>query len=205
MISSDHSVPKRLKSGVLWLLLTTLPLMSVQASDEDEDHWLDDFIDEAPLFDEKGLRSRLYRAPTPADMEEAVVLSTQQLQVLLEREPDTVLLNVLPVAQFGNSFVLKKDYDQVPGSIWLPNVGRGTIEPALEKWFFSHLDTQTSGDKNHPVVIYCQADCWMSWNAIKRAARKGYSQLYWYRNGMDGWREHALPVENAVPQRLGEG
>ena len=203
MTFNAHSFWKRLVL-IGYVLMSALIIYPVQGNDED-DHWLDDFINEEPLFDDQGMRSRQYRAPTPLDMEEAEVLSTLQLQKLLERTPDTALLNVLPVAQFGNSFVLKKNYEQVPGSIWLPNVGRGTIEPTLENWFFSHLDKQTGGKKDHPVVIYCQADCWMSWNAIKRAARKGYSQLYWYRNGMDGWNEHALPVETAIPQSLAEG
>ena len=50
-----------------------------------------------------------------------------------------------------------------------------------------------------PVVFYCLADCWMSWNATKRAARWGYTQLYWYRDGTDGWEAAALPTEEATP------
>ncbi len=172
------------------------------AEEESDDHWLQEFTNVEPLFNDEGYRSRRYRAPTPESMQEAEVLDTQQLVALLEVQPGIALINVLPLTQFGNDFVLKKTFSQIKGSIWLPNVGRGQISPAMERWFFNQLDQQTGGNKKHPVVLYCQADCWMSWNAIKRAAKRGYSQLYWYRNGMDGWREHALPVVEAIPESV---
>jgi rhodanese-related sulfurtransferase len=39
----------------------------------------------------------------------------------------------------------------------------------------------------------------MSWNAVKRAASWGYTQLYWYRDGIDAWEAAKLPTENAEP------
>ena len=45
----------------------------------------------------------------------------------------------------------------------------------------------TAGDKAAPVVIFCKADCWMSWNAAKRAVAQGYTGVNWYPEGVDGW------------------
>jgi PQQ-dependent catabolism-associated CXXCW motif protein len=49
------------------------------------------------------------------------------------------------------------------------------------------------------VVFYCLADCWMSWNAAKRAAAWGYTRVYWYRDGTDGWAAAKLPLVEAQP------
>jgi PQQ-dependent catabolism-associated CXXCW motif protein len=50
------------------------------------------------------------------------------------------------------------------------------------------------------VVLYCLADCWMSWNAAKRALAIGYSNVAWYREGTDGWVAAGLPLEEATPE-----
>ena len=39
----------------------------------------------------------------------------------------------------------------------------------------------------------------MSWNAVKRAASFGYTRLYWYRDGTDGWEAAQLPLAEATP------
>ena len=69
----------------------------------------------------------------------------------------------------------------IPGSLWLPDVGRGALSPELEGYFRDHLEAATARRHDMPVVFYCLADCWMSWNAAKRAASWSYTQVYWYR------------------------
>jgi PQQ-dependent catabolism-associated CXXCW motif protein len=83
--------------------------------------------------------------------------------------------------------------------LWLPDVGRGALTPQLEAYFRDHLDAATKGRRDVAVVFYCRADCWMSWNATKRAAGWGYSRLYWYRDGTDGWEAAKLPMEEREP------
>jgi PQQ-dependent catabolism-associated CXXCW motif protein len=87
----------------------------------------------------------------------------------------------------------------IPGSLWLPDVGRGALSPELEDFFRHQLEVATSGRKDVEIVLYCLADCWMSWNATKRAAGWGYTQLYWYRDGADGWEAANLPTQSAEP------
>ena len=57
----------------------------------------------------------------------------------------------------------------------------------------------TKGRRDAPVVFYCLANCWMSWNAAKRAASWGYTRVYWYRDGTDGWEAAGLPLAAAAP------
>ena len=49
------------------------------------------------------------------------------------------------------------------------------------------------------MVIYCLRDCWMSWNAAKRALSYGYPNVAWYPDGTDGWERASLPVEDTQP------
>ena len=94
---------------------------------------------------------------------------------------------------------LIKTHDHIPGSTWLPDVGRGHIDARLESYFRSNLARLTDGDKARAIVIYCQSDCWMSWNAVRRAAAYGYSQIYWLPEAVDGWIDWDGPVTPAVP------
>jgi PQQ-dependent catabolism-associated CXXCW motif protein len=78
-------------------------------------------------------------------------------------------------------------------------IGRGSLSSELEGYFRSHLEAATNGSRDVPVVFYCLADCWMSWNAAKRAASWGYKRIYWYPDGIDGWEAAKLLTADAVP------
>ncbi|MDX1605914.1 MAG: PQQ-dependent catabolism-associated CXXCW motif protein [Candidatus Competibacterales bacterium] len=165
------------------------------------------FAAEAPLFNADGLRSTRYRAPTPATVPHGTVLDTAGLVRLLA-EADPVLIDVQAVvvrpelAEFGLSWLPSRPRLHIPGSTWLPNVGYGTLAPRMETYFRDNLARLTGGDRDRPVVIYCVIDCWMSWNAVQRAAGYGYCRLYWYRDGTDGWAEQGLPLVEAEPRPL---
>ena len=50
------------------------------------------------------------------------------------------------------------------------------------------------------LVIYCQENCWMSWNAAKRVLSYGYPNVAWYPEGTEGWERANLPVAEAQPE-----
>src|SRR5262249_48316346 len=87
----------------------------------------------------------------------------------------------------------------IPGSIWLPDTGYGELALVTESYFRAGLERATGSDRNRLVVIYCLRDCWMSWNAAKRALALGYRNVAWYPDGTDGWQEAELPLESATP------
>jgi len=153
-----------------------------------------------------GYRMDKYRAPVPATLAGATVLSTAALRQLIA-EQDPILVDVLPKQR------KPKDRDQaqiwieprrehIPGSAWLPNVGLGELSPDFAEYFATELGKLTGGDKARPVVFYCDANCWMSWNAAKRALSElGYAQVYWYPDGVQGWKQAGQPLElaQAIP------
>ncbi len=53
----------------------------------------------------------------------------------------------------------------------------------------------TGGNKNVPLVFYCQNTyCWMSYNAALRAIKMGFTQVLWYRGGIEAWQKAGLPT-----------
>jgi len=87
----------------------------------------------------------------------------------------------------------------IPGSIWLPDTGYGQLAETTENYLRQGLIRASGGNRTALIVIYCQADCWMSWNAAKRTVSYGYSNVAWYPDGTDGWEEAKLPVAESQP------
>jgi PQQ-dependent catabolism-associated CXXCW motif protein len=131
------------------------------------------------------------------------VIHTKALKALL-RQGSALPIDVLPAPRRPEGMrpdqpwmpVPRRD---IPGSLWLPDVGRGELAAGIEAYFRSNLARAAKGRRDTPVVFYCLADCWMSWNASKRAAGWGYTRIYWYRDGTDGWQAAKLPLARAEP------
>jgi PQQ-dependent catabolism-associated CXXCW motif protein len=153
----------------------------------------------------EGYRLDDYRARTPATVAGGVVLDTDAAHQLWE-SGTAVWIDVLPAPRRpenlpASALWMPLPHRDIPGSVWLPDIGRGTLSPELEAYFRDHLEAATGRRRDAPVVFYCLADCWMSWNAAKRAASWGYTQVYWYRDGTDGWEAAKLPMAGAKPVR----
>jgi PQQ-dependent catabolism-associated CXXCW motif protein len=148
-------------------------------------------------------RSDDYRAPVPATVAGGQAIATDEAERLW-RGKRAVFVDVLPAPRRPEGLrpdALWKPLPRrdIPGSLWLPDVGRGGLSEPLDAYFRASLARATGGDKAAPVVFYCLADCWMSWNATKRAASYGYTRLYWYREGTTGWEAASLPTAEATP------
>ena len=148
-------------------------------------------------------RMENFRAPVPETLAGATVDTTESVKALIDGD-DVVLVDVLPrpprpAALPEDTIWRPKPRRNIPGTAWLPNTGFGALSEEAEHYFQSNLERLTGGDKSRPLVIYCQADCWMSWNAAKRAVSYGYSNVHWYPEGTDGWAAAGLPVELSEP------
>ena len=151
----------------------------------------------------EGYRMDDYRAPSPATVAGGVMLDTDAAHQLWESGA-AVWIDVLPAPRRPENLPpsalwMPLPHRDIPGSLWLPDIGRGALSPDVEGYFRDHLATATKLRKDAAVVFYCLADCWMSWNAAKRAASWGYTRIYWYRDGTDGWDAAKLPMQNAEP------
>lgn len=83
----------------------------------------------------------------------------------------------------------------IPGSLWFPEAGRVPGNAAIIAEFTAAVQAQASG---RPVVVFCLADCWMSWNAALRLHRLGHT-VFWSGAGRDGWAASGRPLAAVMP------
>ncbi|MBO1075549.1 rhodanese-like domain-containing protein [Roseomonas marmotae] len=150
-----------------------------------------------------GYRMDDYRAPTPPSAPGAITLDTMAAAALW-RSGRARWFDVLPAARRPAGLPAETLWRPpprlgIPGSIWLPEVGRGRISSAQEAWLRDNVVAATGGDQDSPIVFYCLAECWMSWNAARRVAAWGWRAVYWYAEGTDGWEAAGLPTEALHP------
>lgn len=152
-------------------------------------------------------RTSDYRSEVPLTVAGAKVIdSAQQLQNFLRKNKDSVLLDAFPAPHKPDNFPtdelwIEPERETLPGALWLANTGLGNLPEELETLLKTQLKQLTSNDKKRNVIIFCEPACWHSWNAAKRAASYGYSNIYWYRQGVTGWQEARFPVTVQQPVR----
>jgi PQQ-dependent catabolism-associated CXXCW motif protein len=152
----------------------------------------------------EGYRLDGYRAPVPATLKGATVIDTPRAFELW-RAKAAAFIDALPHAPKPEGLPKKAVWREqprfdIPGSIWLPDTGFGAISEATQRYLERGLAKATGGDKQKPIVFYCLTDCWMSWNAAKRALATGYTKVIWYPDGSDGWEKAHHPLEETKPE-----
>jgi PQQ-dependent catabolism-associated CXXCW motif protein len=176
-----------LAAAILAALLHCPPDAMAQPVPEPSDYRMDD-----------------YRAAVPATIAGGTVIGPEEAHALWQGG-DAAFIDVLPQAPRPanlpkGTIWRDKPRDSIPGAIWLPNVGYGAIADVTADYFRRGLDKATGGDPSHPVVFFCLEDCWMSWNAARRAIEWGYAQVYWMPEGTDGWALWDYPLERVSPE-----
>lgn len=122
----------------------------------------------------------------------------------LQKQDDAVIVDVIPEIRQPDVIPEGQTWFPVPhkglaGALWLPDTGYGVLSPVTESYFRDHLAEATRGDMNHPLVFYCRADCWMSWNAAKRALTYGFTSVYWFADGIDDWMFEGFETDVLTP------
>jgi PQQ-dependent catabolism-associated CXXCW motif protein len=153
-------------------------------------------------------RADNYRAPVPATLKGARVLTTAEAETIW-RAGSGVFIDVLPRPPKPQhlpegTIWREKPRLNIPGSVWLPDTGYGKLAAATEDYLRRGLEHASGGNNTRLLVIYCQADCWMSWNAAKRVLSYGYANVAWYPEGTDGWERADLPLAESQPEPRAE-
>lgn len=148
----------------------------------------------------------LLLAAAPAEMAKlpgGTVLDTPALEALIAAE-HPVLIDVAPppprkpAGLAAGTPWMPAPHDDIPGSVWLPSVGQSMPTAALASWFRARL-AAFAGSPDRPLVFYCHIHCKLSLNAAERAIGDGYSYVYWYPPGIEGWTEAGEPTALAKP------
>ena len=146
-----------------------------------------------------------YRAPVPDTVPGANVLDIPAMQDRVARR-DAVLIDVLPAPRRPANMRpgtpwLPARHPSLPGSVWWPEIGRGTLPNSVEARLRQRLQEVTRDDPGRLVVFFCLADCWMSWNAARRAGAMGF-HVAWFPEGVDGWQAAGLPTQDVPPEEF---
>jgi PQQ-dependent catabolism-associated CXXCW motif protein len=150
-----------------------------------------------------GYRGEPYKAPVPATLAGAEVLDDAAARALWE-SGDATFVDVLPhppkPADLPAGTIWRDPpHPTIPGAVWLPDVGYEALASETLAYMLAGLEAATAGASDAPLVFFCKADCWMSWNAAKRALEHGYSRVNWYPGGVDGWAAAGWPLATVEP------
>lgn len=156
---------------------------------------------EAAVPEPEGYWTGAINGAVPASLRGGSVLRTQDLSALLKHDK-VVLVDASntpkrPEKLAPNAPWLPAPHPVIPGSLWIPGSGMGEIAPETDVLYREQLAAATANNLDQPVVVYCHERCWLSYNAAKRAIGYGYRKVYWYPDGIEGWRAAGLATSTA--------
>jgi PQQ-dependent catabolism-associated CXXCW motif protein len=135
----------------------------------------------------EGLRREKLNDITPQSIDGINTIGTQELASRLQTE--AAQLTVIDVMGF---------FETIPSAKALLNSGAAFANTAQDDAFekrFSGLLNVLVPDKASAIVFFCgNRNCWHSANAAMRAKTLGYSQVHWYRGGVEAWKAAGLPL-----------
>lgn len=122
-----------------------------------------------------------FHGPTPTSIPGGQVITTDRLLGLYQQGQQNGLL-VFHV--LGQGPTLPNAQNAGPAS------QPGSFDDQTQQEFGQYLQQVTQGNKGRPMVFYClNTQCWMSYNAALRAINMGFTQVYWYRGGIEAWQQ----------------
>lgn len=137
-----------------------------------------------------GLRTSVYNDITPQKIDGITTIGTQALVKAMMSAQPPILIDVIAA------------FDTIPQSVALLNAGialdDATQDAALEKRVAALL-ALLAPDPAAPVVFFCSGrNCWTSVNAAMRAKKLDYTNVQWYRGGLESWKAAGLPTATGV-------
>ena len=137
-----------------------------------------------------GLRTQKMIDITPAKIDGIEVIGTQALAAALVSKKPGVLIDVTA------------SFETIPQSLVLLGAGQALDDPALDALLekrIAGLLALLAPDLSAPLVFFCTGrSCWPSVNAAIRAKKFGYTNVQWYRGGVESWKAAGLPTATSV-------
>ncbi len=160
---------------------------------------------DAPLFDPiTGYRLAHYRGVVTTVPEGVRRIDVTQARTAWRAGALFLDVNPAPGARRdpeSGRWTLAEPHASIPRAHWFAESGRGVLAPEVERGLLLGVHRLSARRPNRAIVVFCQADCWMSWNAALRLHRAGFRDVQWFAEGLDGWKEAGLAVSPAIPER----
>jgi PQQ-dependent catabolism-associated CXXCW motif protein len=143
-------------------------------------------------------------APTPSTLHGGRVIHVEEVEALL-RQGKAVVIDVSntprrPAELAPGAPWLPLPHRALPGALWLPGVGAGALTQEVDDFYRGRLERATAGNVDVPLVVYCHENCWLSWNAAKRAIGYGYRRVFWFPDGIEGWTAAGRQTKVEAPE-----
>ena len=140
----------------------------------------------------KGLYQGAMHGYTPNTITGGTVVDTAQLVALIDTQ-HPLLLDVAEKDRkppsMDKDMIWLPNHRSIPGAVFLQGGGKGEPDAGYADAFKTRVAALAGGDKAKPIVTFCHPDCWGSWNAAKRLIEDGYTKVYWYPEGTEGWEQ----------------
>jgi PQQ-dependent catabolism-associated CXXCW motif protein len=87
-------------------------------------------------------------------------------------------------------------HPSIPNAYRIPYAGApGSFYDQTQFALWNALYQLTHGRPETPLIFFCLGpQCWESYNAALRAIRMGFSNVFWYRGGLQAWQAANLPL-----------
>jgi PQQ-dependent catabolism-associated CXXCW motif protein len=118
-------------------------------------------------------------------------LTTLQLEAFLKTHRDAVLVDA----------VVGSAHKTLPGAYWLPELGVVTIGQLERSQIENALRAASGGDPSRPIIVFERSSTygWFGYHGVLRLLGMGYSNIYWYRGGLDAWHDAQFALALAQP------
>src|SRR5260221_7449621 len=126
-------------------------------------------------------RTDNYRAPVPATLAGARVLSTAEAEAIWRAKAggfiDVLPRPPKPQGLPAGTVWRDKPRLNIPGSIWLPDTGYGKLSSATEDYLKLGIMRASGGSNALMLMIYCKADICKYWNSSNLIHSYVYSNV----------------------------
>jgi PQQ-dependent catabolism-associated CXXCW motif protein len=124
--------------------------------------------------------------PLPKTVPGVTTLTTLELRQLLNAQPGVVLVDAYSEGA----------HMSLPGALWRPDIGlpRPGAFPLADMQ--KAMAAATGNDRDRPVVVFERSSAWgwYGYNAALRLLGMGYTNVLWYRGGVDAWFDAGFPM-----------
>ena len=131
--------------------------------------------------------------PLPLLVPGATTITTLEFRELLAKDQTVVLIDAFKDA----------DHMTIPGAYWRHDIGdrRPGAFPLAE--MTRMMQEITRGDPDRPIVVFERSANWgwYGYNAALRLVGMGYTNIFWYRGGIDAWWDAGFQMTKVSDRR----
>jgi len=114
---------------------------------------------------------------TADDLKAVTIVDADRLKTWIDQGKKILLIDSRVASEYKEG--------HIPTAINIP-------APVMEQH-----QTKLPKDRSYPIVFYCNGwpECKKSHDACEKAIQWGYTQIYWFRDGIPAWQAKRYPLE----------